>query len=188
VSADDVSPEVRRLAEALLLDVDAIAHRSVARMQELLPSYARVPPEDLLPVTTTNVRNVLEAIRNPDRDVGRERMAYRTSGETRARQGITSDEMLNAWRIGLESVRESAHPVAADLRISTDVLLEFIEATLRWGDIGMRASASAATRPRFASSAGSSRSRRPSAARRRLSRAVSVSRTSSAPCPTRSCA
>ena len=143
MSADDVSPEVRRLAEALLLDVDAIAHRSVARMQELLPSYARVPPEDLLPVTTTNVRNVLEAIRNPDRDVGRERMAYRTSGETRARQGITSDEMLNAWRIGLESVRESAHPVAADLRISTDVLLEFIEATLRWGDIGMRASASA---------------------------------------------
>ena len=29
-------------------------------MQELLPSYARVPPDDLLPVTTTNVRNVLE--------------------------------------------------------------------------------------------------------------------------------
>jgi len=102
-------------------------------MQELLPSYARVPPEDLLPVTTTNVRNVLEAIRNPDRDVGAERMAYRASGETRARQGITSDEMLNAWRIGLECVRESAHTVAADLRISTDVLLEFIEATLRWG-------------------------------------------------------
>jgi signal transduction histidine kinase len=143
VGADDVSRLTRRLAEALLLDVEKIAARSVARMQELLPAYARVPREDLLPVTRTNTRHLLEAIRDPEVEPGREDRAYRASGETRARQGITSDEMLNAWRIGLESVREEAHVVCRELGLDTNVLLEFVDATLRWGDLGMRASASA---------------------------------------------
>ena len=143
MKGEDAGRGVQWLAEALLLELDRIAARSVARMHELLPSYARVPPEDLLPVVTTNTRNLLEAIRGPDRARSHERAAYRRSADTRALQGITSDEMLNAWRIGLESVREEAHTVAGRLGLGTDVLLEFIEATLEWGDIGMRESASA---------------------------------------------
>ena len=131
------------LAEALLDDVEQIAARSVARMQELLPSYASVPADVLLPVTLTNTRRVIEAVIDPDFDARRSRDHFRASGEARIRQGISADEMLQAWRIGLEVVREEAHPVAARLGTGDDVLLAFVEATLQWGDIGMRVSASA---------------------------------------------
>jgi signal transduction histidine kinase len=131
------------LAELLLDDVERIAERSAARMQELLPSYAKVPRHELTPIVRANTRNLLEAIRDPDADHSRAQDDYRASGESRVRQGITSDEMLHAWRIGLEVVREEAHVTANQLKIGKDVLLEFVEATLRWGDIGMRASASA---------------------------------------------
>jgi hypothetical protein len=143
VNTEDVRRGSERLAGVLLHDVERIAARSAARMQELLPSYAKVPPHELTPAVVTNTRNLLEAIRDPDGDRSRARDQFQASGETRARQGITSDEMLHAWRIGLETVREEAHAVAQELEIGTDALLEFVEATLRWGDMGMRASASA---------------------------------------------
>jgi signal transduction histidine kinase/uncharacterized protein YoaH (UPF0181 family) len=143
VSTDDVRRGAQLLAELLLRDVERIAEHSATRMQGLLPSYARVPLHELTPITARNTRNLLEAIRNPDADPDRAQAAYRASGERRARQGITSDEMLNAWRIGLEGVREAAHEVADELGLGTDVLLEFVVATLEWGDVGMRASASA---------------------------------------------
>lgn len=142
-SGGEVRAAVRRLAGALLDDVVNIAGRSVARMQELLPSYAEVPADALIPVTLTNTRNLLEAVRDPDADPSRPDDHFRLSGETRLRQGITADEMLQAWRIGLEVVREEAHPSAMRLGVSNAVLLEFVEATLRWGDIGMRVSAAA---------------------------------------------
>jgi signal transduction histidine kinase len=133
----------QRLAELLLHEVERIAERSAVHMQELLPSYTRVPRGELTPIVQANTRNILEAIRDPDADRRRAGDDHQASGNTRARQGITSDEMLHAWRIGLESIREEAHAVADAHGIGKDVLLEFIEATLRWGDIGMRASASA---------------------------------------------
>jgi GAF domain-containing protein len=140
-TTDEVRSAVQRLARALLDDVERIARRSVARMQELLPSYAHVPAHALIPVTLTNTRNLLEAVCDPDADDARADEHFRLSGETRLGQGITADEMLQAWRIGLEVVREEAHPVAKRLHVTDAVLLEFVEATLRWGDIGMRRSA-----------------------------------------------
>ncbi len=142
-STDQVRCEVKRLAGVLLDDVGRIAECSVARTQELLPSYAKVPAEKLIPVTLTNTRNLLEAVRDPDADPIRPEDHFRVSGETRVSQGIAADEMLQAWRIGLEVVREEAHPAARQLGIADDALLEFVEATLQWGDLGMRKSASA---------------------------------------------
>ncbi len=142
-STDQVRSEVKRLAGVLLDDVERIAECSVARMQELLPSCAKVPAEKLIPVTLTNTRNLLEAVRDPDADPIRPEDHFRVSGETRVSQGIAADEMLHAWRIGLEVVREEAHPVARQLGIADDALLDFVEATLQWGDVGMRKSASA---------------------------------------------
>ena len=131
------------LAGKLLRDVDQIAERSAARMQELLPAYARVPRDELIPVVAANTRSLLEAIRDFDADPARAEEVYRASGEARVRQGITSDEMINAWRISLEVVREEAHALADELEVGTDALLEFVIATLQWGDTGMRASAAA---------------------------------------------
>ena len=141
--AQHAETPLQRLAGLLLADADRLAELSARRMQEQLPSYSRVPLEELTPVVRANSHNLLAAIRDPDFDPATAEAHYRASGEERASQGITSDEMLNAWRIGLEVMREESHAVADEHGIPTEVLLEFIEATLRWGDAGMLASASA---------------------------------------------
>jgi signal transduction histidine kinase len=138
-----LSSAVQRLAGALLNELEQLAERSVARMQEALPSYAKVPADALIPVTLANTRNLLESVCHPHPDQRRAENHFRHSGETRLSQGIAADEMLQAWRIGLEVVREEAHSLAERLGVRDAALLEFVEATLKWGDIGMRASASA---------------------------------------------
>ena len=139
----DVRNAVQQLAEALLGDVERLAAICVARNQELLPSYARVPDDELLPVLLANTRHLLEAVRDPEAGYSRDEPHFLIMGQTRLRQGITADEMLQAWRIGLEVVREEAHAVAKRLSVQDDVLLQFVEATLKWGDIGMRRTAAA---------------------------------------------
>jgi hypothetical protein len=135
--------DVQRLAEALVADADAIAERAAQRMQEQLPSYARVDVDDLVPVVRANTHNILDAIRDPDADRSGDEEHYRESGEQRARQGITSDEMLHAWRIGLEVTRAAAHETAERIGVDDATLLAFVEATLTRGDAGMVESASA---------------------------------------------
>jgi signal transduction histidine kinase len=140
-NADELENGAQLLARVLLGDVERMAERSAARMQELLPGYARVPRRELIPVLLANTRNLLEAIRDPASDRIREQVDHRASGDARARQGITLDEMLHGWRIGLEVVREEAYVMADELEIGEDALLEFVEVLLRWGDVGMRVSA-----------------------------------------------
>jgi GAF domain-containing protein len=138
-----VRSEVEQFADLLLDDVERIAERSVSRMQELLPSYAKLPAERLTPLALTSTRNLLEAVRDPDVDPIRAEDPFRVLGETRLSQGIAADDMLEGWRILLKVVREQARPVANRLGVGDDVLLDFVEATLRWGDRGMRMSAAA---------------------------------------------
>jgi GAF domain-containing protein len=140
---DEISSGLEQLAAGLLDDVERIAERSMARMKELLPGYAEVPAEELLPVTLANTRNVLEAVLDPHADPSQAEDHFRSSGQTLIRQGITADDLLEAWRIGMGSLREEAHTVADRMGIPDNVLLEFVEATLQWGDLGMRISAQA---------------------------------------------
>jgi hypothetical protein len=132
-----------RLAALLLADADRIAERAAARMQELLPSYAKVPLAELTPIVLANTRNLLGAIADPQTDRSRAEADYQASGETRARQGIAGDEMLHAWRIGLEVTREEAHVTAEKAGAGSAELLEFLEAMWQWGDVGMIATARA---------------------------------------------
>jgi hypothetical protein len=134
---------LERLAEALLARIDLIVERAAERMQEQLPSYARVPRTELLPVIAENTRRILTAVREPEVTPSPDDDHYQDAGEVRARQGITTDEMLHGWRIGLETVREEAHALAEELELEDAVLLAFVEATLQMGDIGMLATASA---------------------------------------------
>ena len=132
-----------RLAGVLLGDAEQIAERAAARIQERLPSYTSVSREDLIPVLLADTRHLLEAIRDTDVDRGCAEIDDRAWAETRARQGVTSDELLQGWRVGLEVVCEAAHARSEELGIGDCVLLEFVEATLLWGDVGLRALVSA---------------------------------------------
>jgi hypothetical protein len=132
---------LERLVDVLLSQVDVLSERAAAGFQEMFPSYARHELAALTPVVLANTRSLLVAIRDPDPH--RVTDLYREAGEERARMGITSDEMLHAWRIGLKVVREQAYALAGELRIGDDVVLTFVEELLRWGDVGMLESASA---------------------------------------------
>ncbi|MCW2983609.1 MAG: hypothetical protein JWR63_1179, partial [Conexibacter sp.] len=96
-----------------------------------------------MPVLLADTRHLLEAIRDTDVDRGCAEIDDRAWKETRARQGVTSDELLQGWRVGLEVVCEEAHARSEELGLADGVLLEFVEAMLRWGDVGVRALVSA---------------------------------------------
>jgi hypothetical protein len=134
---------LERLVDALLDRADVMADRAAAGFQEMFPSYAKYERSALTPIVLRNTRSMLDAVRDPDRDLAEDIAWYRESGEERARMGITSDEMLHAWRIGLQVAREEAYVVADELGIRKDVVLTFVEQLLRAGDIGMLESASA---------------------------------------------
>jgi hypothetical protein len=134
---------LQRLADELLARAEIVVERAAERMQERLPSYARIPRAELLPVLRENTRNILLAVIDREAAPSPDDAHYRESGEVRARQGITSDDMLHAWRIGVDAVREEARTVALELELGDTVLLEFVEATLRLADTGMLATTKA---------------------------------------------
>ena len=139
---DLVHNALQQLAAALLDEVEAIAKRVVARMQTLLPGYAEFPAEELLPTAVTNTRNLIEAVVAP-RGVPMAEGHFWESGRRLIRQGITADDLIQGWRMGVESVAEEARMVAERLGIPDHVLREFVEATLQWADLGTRISAQA---------------------------------------------
>jgi PucR C-terminal helix-turn-helix domain len=139
--APEAATPLERLVDALLARVEEISDLSAAGFQEMFPSYARIEREALTPIIVGNTRRLLLTIRDPDHVPDIE--GYRESGEQRARMGITSDEMLHAWRIGMTITREHAYALAAELEIADDVVLTFVEELLRCGDVGMLESASA---------------------------------------------
>jgi hypothetical protein len=96
-----------------------------------------------MPIVLGNVRSLLLAIRHPQRDNAIDIAGYHESGDQRARMGITSDEMLHAWRFGLKMIREDAYQLGRELGVAEDVMLAFVEELLHWGDVGMLESASA---------------------------------------------
>ena len=130
---------LQRLVDALLERAEPMAEDAVARFQEMFPSYARVARSELTPIVVANTHSLLQSIRDPDYVV--DVSSYRESGEERARSGITSDEMLHAWRIGLKVVREQAYGLASELGMGDDVVLAFVEELLQSGEVGMLESA-----------------------------------------------
>jgi hypothetical protein len=139
----ETAASLERLVDALLARVELLADTAAEGFQEMFPSYARHDRAALTPVVLRNTLSLLKSIRDPERDTAADLAFYRESGEERARMGITSEEMLHAWRIGMKITREHAYTLADELGIGEDVMLKFVEALLHWGDVGMLESAAA---------------------------------------------
>ena len=132
-----------RLAALLLDDVDRLAEHAAGRMQKLLPSYAKVPRAQLVPIVRTNMRNVLEAIRDPAADTRRAQANFHTSGRrarTRASRATRCSTGGGSPRTACTSTRDA---IVDEHALGADAMLAFLEAMLRWNDAGMRASAEA---------------------------------------------
>lgn len=132
--------ELRELVGLLSAECDAMSRRIAERFHEEIPSYTRLPSSDITPAGVAVIAHLLTRLReNPAPDPDEDLTLYREHGRVRARQGIPIEDMLSAWRIGMDEVRIRAETHGA----SDSVRLEFIERMLAWLHVAMHASARA---------------------------------------------
>jgi plasmid maintenance system antidote protein VapI len=127
-----------RFVEASLADRDALVAQIAAEIKAALPSYRDVP-EDLLGVGFAyEFEKVLRAARTHRELVSDEPLSGLAEiGEARALQRVPAEEMLLAWRIGVQVVLAHSRIVAARIGIPAEQVLEYVESLLRWSDRAM---------------------------------------------------
>jgi hypothetical protein len=138
VRAQPSSAQWEQLLDALLGDRDALVARIRDAIRAAIPSYRAVSDESLEAGVRTEVELILTSA-----PAGREAVSDRELarlaevGEARARAGVAIDEMLLAWRQGVQIILDEGREVAEDLGIGAEELLGFIEALLAWSDRAM---------------------------------------------------
>ena len=126
------------LLDALLADRDVLAPRIIDELREQLPFYRQVPDDDLTADVGSEIDSSLTAARGGHQHVNERVLAQVSAvGETRARQGMPIEDMLLAWRIGVQAVLDHARASAAQLGIEPAQLLEFMQALLASSDRAM---------------------------------------------------
>jgi hypothetical protein len=98
---------------------------------------------DILPATRRNQEIIYGGIAANSAPMSpADRAIIRAGGSERAEQGITLEDLLHAWRIGLDVLRRRAHEHAARCGYSPVALLGLLELAISWVDTGMEAAAS----------------------------------------------
>jgi hypothetical protein len=109
-----------------------------ARMIAELRAYGTLSEQELAAGVLVELDRVLESSRRGRVAAGeRELSELAAVGEARAAQGVPVDDMLRAWRIGIQVVVARARELGAELGISDRSLLEFVESMLAWSDVAM---------------------------------------------------
>src|SRR5438105_11997034 len=123
------------LFEAMLDCHLEVALRAREEMQAQLPAYGSIPAEELEPGVRSQLEHILLSARAGRSAVSAEGVAeLATVGELRARQGVSVEEMLRAWRIGIQLVIARSRELAAERQLEDGVLLDFVESILAWAD------------------------------------------------------
>ena len=132
------------LLDTLLDEQRELVTRIREAIQIRLPAYRSVPCEALDIEVGLEVERILRSAR-----VGRATLNSRDDpelaaiGAARAGQGVPVDDMLRAWRIGVEVTVGCAREVGRRLEIDDAQVLEFVQAVLEWSDVAMAATANA---------------------------------------------
>lgn len=126
----------RALVDALLADQDAIASEVRAQIQAQLPAYEPLPGEALEREVGVQIERVLASVRDGEGTTP-ELVDLSEIGEARAQQGVPIDEMLRAWRIGVQVVIERARDVGSELGIEPAEVLDMVQSTLAMSDHAM---------------------------------------------------
>jgi hypothetical protein len=126
--------DLRLLLDALRPLLGGIADRAVARMTLEAGSYRDHSPEELRPVVYGNLEASLSDVSATSPE---QQLVFREAGRVRALQGVTIDDMLHGWRIGLDELRATARVEATRLGLPDSVVLAFTDRCLAWADRGM---------------------------------------------------
>jgi hypothetical protein len=126
------------LFDALLAEHEEISRRVREVLQAELPAYRSLPVDALDADVRIEVERVLGSARAGRSAVSEREFAELVAvGEARAQQGVPVDDMLRAWRIGVQVVVGHAREVGKRLGVSSEQVLEFVESTLAWADVAM---------------------------------------------------
>jgi hypothetical protein len=126
------------LFDALLGEHEMLSRRVRETLQAELPVYRSLPREELEADVRLEVERVIRSARAGRTAVSdRELADLAEVGERRARQGVALDDMLRAWRIGVQVLVSYAREVGRRIGIDDDQVLEFVESTLAWADVAM---------------------------------------------------
>jgi hypothetical protein len=139
------------LFDTLLGEHEDLARRVREAILVRLPAYRSIPREALDVEVGLEVQWVLQSARSGHAALNdREIAELAAIGEARARQGVPVDDMLHAWRIGVEVVIDCAREVGQRLRVADARVLEFVQSALASSDIAMVATAGAHRRAELA--------------------------------------
>jgi hypothetical protein len=119
----------------LSAESDALGVRILERMRAEIPLYAQHDPDELLPAIRTSLQGVLRPLEEGRPLTETELSAFRSYGDTRARQGIPTEEMLRAWRLSIRAVLDEMIAVGRQRRIDDRTLLELTQDLLGTTDV-----------------------------------------------------
>ena len=101
------------LIEAVRPLLEQTADRAVARMVAEARSYRDHSVEELRPVAVRKPGGEPRRRGRPEQVAPNQIELFREAGRTRALQGVSVDDMLHGWRIGLDELRATARQQAA---------------------------------------------------------------------------
>jgi hypothetical protein len=143
-SDDDSQARWESFLDALMADRDLLTSRIRDGIRTQLPGYRLVSDGELDWGFRIDLDSTLVSARAGHEAVTDEHLAGLTPvGEARARQGIPLQDVLLAWRIGVQVVLERATEIGPDLSISPEEMLRFVRALIAASDRAMTIIASA---------------------------------------------
>lgn len=139
------------LVSTLLDEYGEVAGRVRDTIAARIPTYRAVPGKSLEDEVGREVEHLLRCARRSDAATDEPILDELAAiGEARARDGIPVDDMLRAWRIGVEVVVGCAREVAQEVGVDDASVLEFVQSVLAWSDVAMVRTASAHRRTELA--------------------------------------
>jgi hypothetical protein len=132
------------LFDALLDARPELTERVRMAIQARVPAYRDFPRETLDDEIRFEIDRVLRSARAGTTAITDDEFAELAKiGTARAQQGVPVDDMLHAWRIGVELVVAHARSAGRQLGIDDALVLEFVSSTLAWSDLAMISTADA---------------------------------------------
>jgi hypothetical protein len=133
-SADSARVARQRLIADLLAADVALSARMLARMRAEIPPYADRDPHDVLPALISSLRDILVPLGDGRALTDSELAVFGAYGETRARQGIPLEELLQAWRLSIREVLDDLVTLGRQDRVRDGELIALIRDLLTTTD------------------------------------------------------
>ena len=129
---------VEALLQELLDDRALIAERVVTRVREEMPAFASVPLDEQKAGIEAAIEMIVRSrMEDPGGSFGDGAQLLRDIGERRARQGVPVEDLLRAWRMGIEETTAHGRELAGQGDTRPDELFDLFQEAFGLADEAM---------------------------------------------------